>query len=1160
MDHKSYVSLHVHTTFSLLDGISRREDLVKKAKEFEMPAVAITEHGNLHNAISFYKQCTDAGIKPIIGMETYVAPDSRFGRTYTKKGEAQENAKNGDLSSAYYHLTLLAKNRTGYENLKQLSTLAYREGFYYKPRIDDEILTKYKDGLIVLSGCLASRTSRLIVAGNQAKALEEIDRMRNLFGEDFYLEVMDHNIEEEEIVRNALIDFGKIRGIGIVMTGDSHYTEQSDSLAHEVILAIGTGKNIQSAERWTFPGSGYWFKSPQEMYTTAETACIPEHALTTTLNIAQRVDDYGFSLVSKTKKSIIPSYRDELGNVIDNETCHELLYFKTFQGLCTRGLGESKLHRERLEFELNMIRRKDFSSYFLIIADIVDAMGKRGIIKPIGRGSSMGSLVCYCTYITGLDPIEHNLPFSRFINEGRKDLPDIDTDISKERRKEVIEYIVDKYGKDRVAQIVTFQSMAAKGAADDVGRGLGVPSAVRKSLGKLLGDLSKDDRLEEVLDGNKTARELMAQTPDWIDVAKRLEGNNRNLGEHAAGIVISNDPIINHVPLLRDSKDGHLVTQYDMRDLGELGLLKLDMLGLRTLDLIQKTINLVNERYGQVIDDYQCISLNDAATYTTVAETKFVSVFQYDSPGIRATTKALRPECFNHLVALNALYRPGPLLPGSGSNGKSMVDDYIERRHGREPVTSWHTNLDKIFADTFGIALYQEQIMELSKILGGFNDEEADEYRAAIGKKDAIKFKAVQEKLVQRGIQNGYSKEFMDDVTRRLAGSARYNWNRGHSVGYSFISYVTAWLETHYPTEYYTTLLNVNLDDSDQLKILLSSILQKGVKLQPPHINNSQSYFHTDGKNIYMGLYSIRQLGEAAVEPILKERVKNGPYVDYLDFCIRMAPYSKVTKLTKENLVKAGAFNWDPSINQKSKVENTEVIQRLIKKFQNKLSLTDIRTEVLKVITPWPIDYLETERLELEKGVLNFYISSHPVMQYQPLLGLFPNINFITPSQLNDQMPGTRAILFGVVEQRTMKTTKNNDPFLQLRIADHIDGHMINIWSPLATRANTQLLDNQLAFLVGQVKEDKFRPGDNQLNVSAVFPILAKNGIPISSFYAQDVPTANRIMTILNATGTVSEPILHQGCLVILSSVTYLRPEDYSALRSCGRANYALAI
>jgi DNA polymerase-3 subunit alpha len=621
MNPKSYVSLHVHTTFSLLDGISRREDLVKKAKEFGMPALAITEHGNLFNAISFYKQCTDANIQPILGMEAYMAPDSRFGRTYAKKGEAQEDAKNGDLSSAYYHLTLIAKNRAGYENLKQLSSLAYREGFYYKPRIDDEILTKYKDGLIVLSGCLASRTSRLIVAGNQAKALEEIDRMRGLFGEDFYLEVMDHNIEEEEIVRNALINFGKMRGIGIVMTGDSHYTEHSDSSAHEIALAIGTGKNIQSAERWTFPGSGYWFKSPQEMYAAAEAADIPEHALTTTLDITKRIEDYGFSLVSKTKKSIIPSYRDELGNVIGNQTCHELLHFKAIQGLCTRGLGESKPHQERLAFELDMIRRKDFSSYFLIIADIVEnAMRRKGIITPIGRGSSMGSLVCYCTYITGLDPIEHNLPFSRFINEGRKDLPDIDTDISKERRKEVIEYIVNKYGKDRVAQIVTFQSMAAKAVADDVGRGLGVPSSIRKSLGKLLGDLTKDDRLEEVLDGNKAARELMSQTPDWIDNAKRLEGNNRNLGEHAAGIVISNDPIINHVPLLRDSKDGYLVTQYDMRDLGELGLLKLDMLGLRTLDLIQKTVDLINERHGQVIDDYQRIPLNDTATYATVAE------------------------------------------------------------------------------------------------------------------------------------------------------------------------------------------------------------------------------------------------------------------------------------------------------------------------------------------------------------------------------------------------------------------------------------------------------------------------------------------------------------------------------------------------------------
>lgn len=1162
MNRKPFVHLHVHTTYSLLDGISRREDLIAKAKEFGQPALAITEHGNLFNAISFYKSATDAGIVPIIGMEAYVAPDTRFGREYAKKGEAEEDAKNGDLSMSAYHLTILSKNRQGYENLKKLSTLAYREGFYRKPRIDDELLAANKEGLIILSGCLASKVSRFIVAGNKEKALEQVDKMRGIFGEDFFLEVMNHSIPEEVVVREALLDFGKTHGIPVVMTGDSHYTEHGDTDAHEAALAMGTGKTLSDPNRWRFQGEGYWFKSTEEMYESAASGDIPEHALTAAYDISKRIDDYGFKLVSKTKQSIIPLFRNEQGDPYENEDCHQLLAMKAYQGLVERGLGDSKVHQDRLAEELDMIKRKDFSSYFLIISDIIEnAMRKKGILPPIGRGSSMGSLVCYCLYIIGLDPIKMKIPFSRFINEGRKDLPDIDTDISKERRKEVVQYIIDKYGKDRVAQIVTFQTLAVKGAADNVGRVLGVPSSVRRALGKVLGDLTKEDTLEATLEANKAARETMQQTPGWIEICAKLEGNNKNLGEHAAGIVISNDPIENHVPLIRDTKEGHLVTQYDMKDLGELGLLKLDMLGLKTLDLIQQSIELIEKRRGIKID-FQSVPLDDKATYATVASAKFVSVFQLDGGGIRSVAKQLHPDRFEHLVALNALYRPGPMLPGSGDHGKSMLENYIERRHGREQVTIWHKDLAQVFDDTFGIALFQEQIMELSKILGKFNDEEADGYRAAIGKKDKVKFEAVQKKLVERGIANGYSKEFMEETARRLAGSARYNWNRGHSAGYSYITYVTAYLETHFPTEYFTTLLNVNLDDTDNLKTLLSAVLQKGVKLRTPHINNSHSFFHTDGKDIYMGLYSIRGLGEAAVPPILEERTQNGPFKDYLDFCIRVSKFSKITKLTKENLVKAGAFDWDMSMLKKDMIQNTELIQDIIKKFKDKLnSAEELRKIIESKLVHSQKDYTDVERLEYEKGVLNFYISSHPVMQFQPLFGLFDNINFITPSQINEQQAGTKAIVVGLVENRTMKTTRNGDPYVMLRVCDQVSTSIMNVWNPLCHKANNVLVDNQLAMLSGTIREDKFRPGDMQLSVQSVAPLGSHSGIPISGFYAPDMVTVNRILTCLGATASaVSDAILHAGHVVILKNTAYICPQHYEMLSGCKRVSYQLVL
>lgn len=1156
----NYVHLHVHTTFSVLDGISRREDIVARAKSFGMPAVAITEHGNIHQAISWYKACAEAGVQPIIGMEAYVAPDNRFGRTYAKKGEAEEDAKNGDLSMSAYHLTILAKNREGYENLKKISSLAYREGFYRKPRIDDQLLSENKEGLIVLSGCLAGKVARFIIAGNIPKALEEVDKQRAIFGDDFYLEVMNHNIPEEAVVVEALKDFAKQRGIGMIMTGDSHYTAHGDEGAHEMALAIGTGKTMQDANRWSFNGDGYWFKDAKEMRSSAEVAGIPEEALTNTLDIAKKIQDYGFKLVSTTKKSIIPLFRMD-GNALTDEQCRMLLDMKARAGLAERKLAHLPEYQKRLDEELALITKKEFSSYFLIIADIIDFMRSKGMIIPMGRGSSVGSLVCYSLFITGLDPVRLAIPFSRFINEGRKDLPDVDTDISQERRGEVIEYIANKYGKDRVAQIVTFQTMASKGAADNVGRALGIPSTVRTGIGKLIGEVDVDDTLDDIFKDNPKVLEKMNEHPQWVDIAMKLEGNVRNLGAHAAGIVISNEPLMNYVPLIRDSKEGFMVTQYDMLDCGELGLLKLDMLGLKTLDLIQKSIELIKERHNVSLDfhNFPAFDNTDPATYATIASGKFVSCFQYDSAGIRGAAKALVPMNFDHLMALNALYRPGPMKKVDGK--PSVMEQYFERRHGRQAPDTWHPELDDIFKATYGLPLYQEEVMNMTKVIAGFTDTEADEYRAAIGKKDKVKFKAAQDKFKARGLEIGRTAELMDSLIAKLEGFARYGWNIGHSAAYSYISFVTAHLETHYPLEYYTQLLNVNLDDNDKLKVLLAGIIQKGIKLLPPHINHSGPMFQTDGSSIYMGLYSVRQLGESALEGIMKDRTANGKYADYVDFCLRMASHSRVNKLVKENLVKSGAFNWDPSYDQKTKVDNTELIQKVIKKFEDKMPQDEVRTQIIEKMAPALQDYTNQEKLDFERSVLNFYISSHPVLQYQALFELFPHINFITPAQLNDQAIGSRALMLGLIEQKNGKTTKDNKPFLALKIGDQLGSIQQNIWSPLCTQVDPTLVVNGLVLLSGQVKEDKFKMGDNQLSVYGVMPINALHGIPITSFYGEDIPTVNRILTLLNVpAASISDRLLNQGHLVMLKEKGYIKPEIALELRRCGRAHYQLSV
>lgn len=1154
---RKFNHLHVHSSFSLLDGVSKREDLIQKAKQFGMDALAMTEHGNIFNAISFYKECTDASVKPIIGQEFYVAPDNHLNRTYSKKSESEQEAKLGDLTYYAYHLTVLAKNRDGYESLKKLSSMAWKNGFYKKPRIDDELLAENKNGLIVLSGCLAGKIARLIVAGNKDKALDEINKQRSMFGEDFYLELMSHGISEDAVVNECLIDISKQYGIPLVLTGDSHFTEHGDEFSHEVALAIGTNKTIQDPDRFKFNGEGYWLKSGDEMEEVATAASIPMEALENTINISNRVDDYGFKLTSRKHKSIIPLFRDEHGEAYTNEVCHSLLEAKAWSGLVERGVGENEEYHKRLVVELELIKKKEFSSYFLIIADIVDFMRVKKMPIPVGRGSSLGSLLCYCLFITGLDPIQYTIPFSRFINEGRKDLPDIDTDISQERRKEVIEYIVNKYGKDRVAQIATFQSMAAKAAVDNVGRALGVPSTIRRSVGHLIGDTVKDDKIKDIIESNSKVRAIMEQTPEWIRVTERLEGNHRNMGAHAAGIVISNDPIMNHLPLVKDSTEGYLTTQYDMKDISELGLLKLDMLGLKTLDVIYQTLGLIKVRHNIELDFHK-FPVNDAATYQTISNGKFVSMFQCDSSGMRSVAKQLQPEIFDHLIALNALYRPGPMLKVNGE--LSIMEHYIERRHNREEVDLWHPAFETVFKGTYGLPLYQEQVMAISQIIGRFNDTEADEYRAAIGKKDKVKFQAVQDKLVKRGIENGHTPEWMADLTAKLAGSARYNWNKGHSLAYSYISYVTAYLETHFALEYYTTLLNVNLGDADQLKVLLSAILQKGIKLLPPHINHSGEYFHTDGTVIYMGLYSVKQVGETTLPAIMDDRKKYGPYNGYIDFCIRMSPHGRVTKLHKENLAKAGAFSWDTSITDKEKVVNTELIQKIVKKFEGKVPPDEVYKYVIDKIVLNQEEYSASEKLSLERSVLNFYISSHPVMQYQPLFNLFPDVNFITPSQINEQMVGTKAIVLGVAEQRLMKQTKNGDPFMVLKLGDQLGNHQINIWSPLAQKAYAKTADDQVVLVCGTIREDKFRPGDNQLNVFSVVPVHSLGGLPITSFYSDDISVANRICTTLNAVpATVSDVVLNLGHAVILKDTSYIKPEHYLEL-SQYRVHYQLAI
>lgn len=1158
---KNYVSLHTHCRESILDGISKREDLIKLVKERGELGISCTDHGNMYNVVSFYKNCTEAGIVPIIGCEFYVAPDSRFNRSYAKKGEAEEDAKNGDLTLYAYHLTVLAKNRAGYESLKRLSSESYSTGFYRKSRIDSELLTAHKDGLIVLSGCLAGKIARLIIAGNKQAAIQEIDQMRATFKENFYLEVMAHGIDEEKVVREVLIETSKTHGIPLVMTGDSHFTNQSDEYAHEVALAIGTRKLMKEDKRFKFNGSGYWFKTAEEMYDAAAEAGIPDEALENTVTICKSIEDYGIELASKTKKFKVPLFRDDTGKIYTDMECHELLEIQAWQGLSEKGLIDKQEYKDRLLMELDLIKRKNFSSYFLIIADIVNWMRNQDIVEAPGRGSSMGSLVCYSLAIIGLDPIEYNIPFSRFINEGRKDLPDVDTDISQEHRGRVLKYISNKYGADRVAHIVTFQSMRPKAALDNVGRTLDVPHQIRKdATGDLHDDPTSDDTLMDLINVTPTTKAIVDSVPDWLQVACTLEGNYTTVSSHAAGIVISNEPLIEHTPMMRNHDDGIPITQYDMVDIAELGLLKLDMLGLKTLDVIHNTLKLVETKTGEKIS-WLKLKPTDPETFKLIASGKYVSVFQYDSAGMRGLARSLAPDTFEHLIAINALYRPGPMKKPAGG-GKSILEMYIDRRHGREALDTWHSELDAVFKPTLGVLLFQEQLMSMAQVIAGFNEVEADEYRAAVGKKNVEAFKKAQTKFIEHGVLMGRGQKMMEGLADKLTGFARYAWGRGHALTYSFISYVTAWLETHYPCEYYTTLMNTEVD-SKKMKVYIASILQRGVQINPPHVNLSRVEPTTDGKSIFMGLSAVRNLGDKAQEAIMSDRNTNGPYIDYLDFNIRLRKFAaSVNKTIKENLVKARAFDWDATLSAKDKIENTEAIKKTLDKFMDKVDDPDIlRKQVEAKLAITGQEYDTQRRLAFELSVLSFYISSHPVTEYSMLFNLFPHINYATPSQLQSFAPGTRLAMVGAVDTKALKLTKNNKPYLDIRLSDQMDAIVQKIWSPLASEVNNSLVPGQLAMLFGETRDDLYRPGEVQLSVSKVLPLHAIGGIPITSIHGPDEATVNQICTLIGAViGQATSNQAYKGTIAVFSQTAYIKPQHYKELKTYRGINYGLAL
>ena len=833
----SFVHLHVHTQYSLLDGANKVDRLIKRVSQTGMPAVAMTDHGNMFGAVDFYKKAAAAGVKPILGCEAYVAPRSRKDKGVSRVDDFEAGGN--------HHLVLLAMNEQGYKNLCRLVTLSYKEGFYYKPRIDKELLTEFNGGLIALSGCLASEVNQAIAKGSIDKARDVMNEYRALFDGRYYVEIQDNHLPEQERANVELIRLANELSLPLVATNDCHYLAPEDAEAHEVLLCIQTGKTFSDEKRWRFGTDQLYVKSPEEM-----AAAFPEHpeCIDNTLDLASRCDlelsfgKYQFPVFATPKKESLEEYLDRAAEEgLENRFAilREQAEWKT---------ENETTYSERLQRELTTIKKMGFAGYFLIVADFTNYAKGEGIPVGPGRGSAAGSLVAWVLGITDIDPIPYNLLFERFLNPERKSMPDIDMDFCFERRDEVIRYVRDKYGEDRVAQIITFGTLKGKQALKDVGRVLDFPYAETDKLAKLYPaakqgkdfPLAKaieiEPRLKEIQDKGENERRL-------FDHAIRLEGLLRHASKHAAGIVIAERPLVESLPLFVD-KDGAVMTQFTYADVEAIGLIKFDFLGLKTLTMIHGIVQRIQESRGELIDVNR-LSLDDKSTYRLVSKADTVGVFQLESGGMRAILTQLKPTTFEDLIAVLALFRPGPLDSG-------MVEQFIKRKHGKEPIRYLHPALEPILKETYGVIVYQEQVMQIAQALAGYTLGDADMLRRAMGKKKAEEMERERERFTRQSTERGLTDRRAGEIFDQMETFAAYGFNKSHSAAYALVSYQTAFLKAHYPEEFMAGLMTLEMGDTDKTYKNIAECRERGINILPPDVNESRADF-TVGKQLEDG-------------------------------------------------------------------------------------------------------------------------------------------------------------------------------------------------------------------------------------------------------------------------------------------------------------------
>ncbi|TDO83324.1 DNA polymerase-3 subunit alpha [Halanaerobium saccharolyticum] len=1034
-----FVHLHNHTAFSLLDGAIRVDSLIKKTKEYEMPAAAITDHGVLYGMIDFYRKAKKEGIKPIIGAEIYLSPGSRF-----------------EKSRKRYHLVLLAQNKQGYHNLIQLVSKAWLEGFYYKPRVDKELLAEYSQGLICLSACLQGEIPQLLLNGNYDLAQKAASDYQAIFGkENFFLELQDHNLQQEKEAAQGLLKLSRENNIPAVVTNDSHYLNKEDAELQDILLALQTGTTVDDENRMTFSGEEFYYKTPTEMR-----ELFPEldSAYQNTVRIADRVEvDLDFN------HFYLPEYPD-LG---EEKSPEDLLKKLCFKGLKAKDMSSNQEAVERLKYELRIIFEMGYAAYFLIVYDFVKYAEDNQIMVGPGRGSAAGSLVAYLLNITKVNPLKYGLIFERFLNPERVTMPDIDIDFD-ENRDQIIEYVKQRYGTERVAQIGTFGTMAARAAVRDVGRALAIPYGKVDRVAKLISSrkgieqsMKDQNKLQELYQNDGEIKEL-------LDYARGVEGLPRHISTHAAGVIIGAEPLAQIVPLQK--QDESVITQLPMGDLEALGLLKMDFLGLRNLTVIKNTLKLIDERHGENID-IDNLPLDDPDVYQFLSTGKTAGVFQMESYLFQSLNKKMKPERFNDLIAMLALGRPGPL-------GSNIVDDFIAIRHGKKEAEYLHPKLKPILEETFGMILYQEQVMEIASTLAGYSMGEADLLRRGMGKKKLKLVAAEREKFVKGAVERGIAEETAQEIFDQMEYFAGYGFNKSHSTAYAFLAYQTAYLKYHYPAEFMAALFSSVMGNQDKISDYIKASREINLDILPPDINQSYHDFTAENEGqIRYGLKAIKNVGSGTINALIKAR-KEKEFTSLIDF-LKRVDISAINVQSLEAFIKAGAFD-QISVSRASLLLNFEDLYNKYNNLskhraqgqQSFAELFEDQNEFLEEdLNYTEVEELKTETiLEQEKEFLGIYLSAHPLDQYQDKLR---HLNTYSINKVLQVPEGQKVLTAAYLINYKEHITKRNNKMAFLTVSDREEKIEVIVFSDLFKKINFDLEENRGLLIYGEKSDEQ---------------------------------------------------------------------------------------